>query len=102
MGTRKLRYHVKRHKSKRIFKYSNRLDKGGKMNSEPKYKVLSTVTINGRKFELREYANHWSAVKHFANGSMEYVVNTFELAKGLYHAIQQPSKPCTYNSPLSK
>lgn len=67
------------------------------MNSEPNYKVLSTVTINGRKFELREYANYWSAVKHFDGGSIEHVVNTFELAKGLYHAIQKPSKPCTCN-----
>lgn len=50
------------------------------MNSEPNYKVLSTVTINGRKFEFRQYENEYSATEVCIGYEVHKVRNSYQSA----------------------
>lgn len=50
------------------------------MNSEPKYKVLSTVNINGRKFEFRQYENEYHATEVCIGGEFHRVCNSYQSA----------------------
>lgn len=55
------------------------------MNSEPNYKVLSTVTINGNKVELRQYKDYWGVAKIDEHGNTEETIrNDYKKAKWTY------------------
>lgn len=58
------------------------------MNSEPNYKVLSTVTINGNKVELRENRTSWSVVTEYEFGTIDKVFRSYEDAAAIYEKIK--------------
>lgn len=50
------------------------------MANKPNYKVLSTVTINGRRFELRKYQNEYTATEVFLGGWVHKVCRNYQSA----------------------
>lgn len=50
------------------------------MDSEPNYKVLSTVTINGRKFEFRQYENEYRATEVCIGWGVHRICNSYQSA----------------------